>query len=288
MLLKYENSDVSHGELETEKDNFVRIEEKYLVSRSNLDFLLEVLENALEPSYPIAGTKYTLIESVYFDSVGLDIFKSHFHSRDSRFKIRTRKYAPNGIWPAGEKAKEAAHLELKIKEHGVCKKSRFQISPDAERSIKAGKPLSLNRDLEDRNPELKTKSLSKRVDRVNTRVLSFGLKPSSVVTYNRIAYEKNGLRVTIDQDIQTSLLGELSEETQSSIHYDSQLWMQSQNMREQFHNGNDLVLEIKHSGSIPIWVTEMLKLTESKKASFSKYVYSIAEWLYLGELKNVV
>ncbi|MBI3534830.1 MAG: VTC domain-containing protein [Deltaproteobacteria bacterium] len=273
-------------EIGSDKDTFVRVEEKFFLPERNCDFALEVLEKTLEPCYPIVGTKFTKIESVYFDSSSLDIFRSHFYSRDSRFKIRTRKYAPNGMWPTGLRELEPAHVELKVKENNICKKSRFQVGPSESTLLMQGSTIAPTFDLQIRNPDLKFKTLMKRVDRVNSKLLNFQLKPQSIITYDRKAYEKNGLRITIDQNIQTKILGEVAEDVKNSIFLDSHLWTLSQQMRERHKQEKYFVLEVKHSGQIPLWVNELINYTQSQKVSFSKYIFSLSDHLYREKLNH--
>ncbi|MFN8370726.1 MAG: VTC domain-containing protein [Bacteriovoracaceae bacterium] len=77
---------------------FNRIEDKYLVKMDDLNTVLKSLYTHMDPSYLDDVTQFTLIESLYFDSDNLDFYKHHFMDLTKRYKLRTRRYAPNGIW----------------------------------------------------------------------------------------------------------------------------------------------------------------------------------------------
>src|SRR5687767_9605868 len=100
-----------------------RIEEKFIMPARLKPSLLEALERNLKPNYPHPGTRFTLIESIYFDSDALSLFREHFTSPLKRFKLRTRRYGPNGLWSLND-----ALIELKAKEGRVTRKLRTRVS----------------------------------------------------------------------------------------------------------------------------------------------------------------
>jgi hypothetical protein len=161
---------------------FRRVEDKFLLPRAEMPRILELLEKELEPSYYEPGTRFNAIESVYFDSSSLQIFRDHFQN-ETKFKIRLRRYGPNGVWPAKT---EPVHLEMKTKSAGVCQKFRLKVENAEHRALFSGKPMPVTK--------TKEKAVKKR-ELVNDAITRFHMRPLCRVRYERQAYEKNGLRV---------------------------------------------------------------------------------------------
>jgi len=252
--------------------DFSRIEDKFFIKASLSSQLIEVIQEHMEPSYPIPGTHYTLIESMYFDSSELSVFKDHF-TADNRFKLRTRRYGPNGIWQ-----NDFILLERKSKEECVTKKFRFQIGNLDYHRLFSGKTIIPSEELIDKNPELSSKKLLKRVEKVNQDIIRYELRPQCAVTYQRLCFEGSGLRLTIDNRLRANHKHEVDEKTANQI-IESPSWSKIQAMRERYLQEQYLILEVKHSGSIPKWVLDFLQSTGSPKVSFSKYCFSISEAL---------
>lgn len=80
------------------EERFTRIEEKFFLPQNLRESFLALVENHLPASYPHETTRYTLIESIYFDSHDLRSFTDHFDQLPYRFKMRSRRYGPNGEW----------------------------------------------------------------------------------------------------------------------------------------------------------------------------------------------
>jgi SPX domain protein involved in polyphosphate accumulation len=248
-------------------DSFSRIEDKYLCPRTLAPKLLKVLETEMDKDM---GFDFTHIESVYFDSDDLDIYKSHFMKLSSRFKLRIRRYAPNGI-----AQDDANHLELKLKEKGVCNKFRFKISNRDVELLTQGKPLPVSLALQKLNSRMESKSLLKRLKAVNEAVVAYSLRPMCSVKYVRRAFERHGFRVTMDDGIQVEMLRPLRQELVSEISH-GPIWPKAMNMRDRFHKADSLVLEVKHSHNVPEWMTQFLEKNEIKEVSLSKYIFTMS------------
>src|SRR5581483_9034919 len=92
---------------------FKRFEDKYIIPKTLRDALEKTLSKHLRPDYPDAKTRYNLMKSTYFDSSDLAMVKHHVSKAASRFKLRTRDYAPNGKLHKSD----FTYLEVKAK-HG--------------------------------------------------------------------------------------------------------------------------------------------------------------------------
>lgn len=259
-----------------EEGLFARIEQKYLLPKEKAEaFKAEVLKR-LRPSYPSEGTQFTRIESVYYDSPDFSIFRMHFSSRQSRYKIRTRRYAPNGVPEEGE-----FHLELKSKDAGVSRKSRFRIGPGELGELRKGSRIQdAGRGLVARNRDLNERRLSERVERINDLVSRDRLQPSCIVRYRREAFEGESIRLTIDDQIEFEATPASSlDQARAALLADPLLSKAATEMRTKFQQGQYLVVEVKYQGTVPQWLTELLLSSGCQKAKFSKYCYSITSAL---------
>lgn len=259
-------------------DTFVRIEDKFLVRKDREAELHAKVSQFLKPSYPDPSTRFTVIQSLYFESESLEIFSSHFRPQVSRFKIRTRRYAPDGIWKTDE-----SHIELKSKKDGICKKYRFKVGRAEGMVLTEGGTIPLTPALSNLNAEIEHRKLAKRVNKVNTLIEQYRLRPQCLVTYVRQAYERNDIRLTVDADIRGRMLRPVNETALEAVR-ESSGWETAQGMRSRFLAEDYLVVEVKHPGQIPAWLTAILDSVGAQKASFSKYCFSMSEHiLKLGE-----
>jgi len=267
---------VSHGE-------FRRIEDKFIVNKSHRKFLINLLETYLRPSYPMPGTLYTKIESLYFDSTELDLFKHHFMSLEKRYKLRIRRYAPNGVWDDGP-----ALLEIKKKikkgegESSISKKIRIHITTDALNDLKEGKKITLSEELYQLNSKLDLHIFEKRVRQANYLIELFNLKPRISVSYNRFAFELNNLRATLDSDLEIAVHNEITSHNCQDLKA-SDVWTLASFEMKKFSQLKHMVFEIKHTGTIPSWAEQALIQLQIQKNHFSKYCWSISRLINANE-----
>lgn len=260
--------------MQTQANRFVRIENKYLIPKSLSPELLALLGRHLDPCYPTPGTHYNLIESLYFDSERLDIFLEHFLASEKRYKLRIRRYAPNGIF-----TDEGILLELKAKQNGITEKTRFRIGRKEHALLSESRPIELNESLLSLNPSIDPDTLEYRIGQINDIVRQLGLRPFCNITYKRQAFERDGLRITCDEDVRFSLLRPVSTEALLKI-INSPVVELALAMRNHFREESCWVLEVKHDGVVPIWISDFLNRVNRTEVSFSKYCYSITEALW--------
>ena len=256
---------------------FKRIEDKFLVSKKMQDLVFKCLSQNMDESYLDNDTHFTLIESIYFDSSEITLFKDHFNLLiPKRYKMRVRRYGPNGIWNT-----ENYLLEVKSKKEGQCKKVRFTIGQIELDIISAGLQLQLTPRLIQLNQKMKLETLQKRVEKVNQLIEHYGLIPSRSVKYKRFAFERNGFRATIDIDLEEKSLIEL-QGINPQVLLQNDIWNKAALLVLKFKGEDKFVLELKHGGNIPRWAEKMLEDYHIAKTSFSKYCYFTAR-----ELKNL-
>ncbi len=255
-----------------ETESFVRIEDKYLVPKSSLPQLLKLLRSNLDPSYMSEGVRFNMIESLYFDSPTLKVFRDHFATGISRFKLRLRQYGPNGLFAPDT---EPSHLEMKQKADGVSRKFRFKVGFAAKLALLAGSTLPLDFAEAKKKKEL----ISERCTQVNSAISDFGLRPQAKVIYERQAFERNGLRVTVDDNVRAELLTPLAPELVSELLKSTELERAKQMIGQ--YSSDVVIVEVKHAGITPDWLKNFFIATHTAPASFSKYCYSISQHILL-------
>lgn len=251
-----------------ETESFVRIEDKYLVPKTYLPQLLELLNSNLDPSYMDEGIRFNMIESLYFDSPSLKVFRDHFKNGISRFKLRLRQYGPNGKFASDT---EPVHLEMKQKTDGICSKFRFKVGGEARLALLAGDTLPADFAEHKKKKEL----ITARCLQVNSAISDFGLRPQARVTYERQAFERNNLRVTIDDNVRAELLTPLDPAAVEELAQSPEMERAKQMICQ--YSSKVLIVEVKHSGHIPKWLQNFFVSSQTEPASFSKYCYSIGK-----------
>jgi SPX domain protein involved in polyphosphate accumulation len=263
--------------LAAQKQEFIRIEDKYVISSEYEQDLLERLASHMIPSYLNDDTKYTLIESIYFDSSDFCLFQQHFKKIPERYKLRIRRYAPNGIWE-----NQDLLVELKCKKRGISQKTRFKISTEQLDALCAGKLLMISHECHERNLDLPAGLLKKRIVEVNNLIKRYELRPVMKVGYKRYAFEMGGVRATLDRDLQAHHLYNPSENIKNKIREQS-VWERAKKNLKKYNHEKRMVLEIKHSGKIPKWMETYPIM--AAKTSFSKYCWGVAGFLSESSLQ---
>jgi SPX domain protein involved in polyphosphate accumulation len=254
-----------------ERTSFQRIEKKFILSRDEGEEFIRLIEAHVPPSYPKNGTEFYDVESLYFDSPNLDIYRAHFQIYDGRFKLRTRTYGPNGIWD-----RSCVYLEMKMKQRELTQKFRIKLDAQSHAMLfESDEPeLPLSRTLIMTNPSLEFRELSHRVQQVDQHLRKLKLKPCSRLSYRRKAYENDEIRITIDENVQSELLLEVDPATRMEISA-LPLWPDAQRMLSDYPISRGMILEIKNQGSFPEWMNEFVLAHKMTEARFSKFCYSI-------------
>lgn len=249
---------------------FERLEDKFLISEDVCKSLVPLAQSRMRNAAPDPDTEWTRIRSVYFDSAKMDCLQSYLQSEGRRFKIRTRQYGPNGNWS------EAIFLEYKAKVDGVGKKSRFQIGPQELKSISNGEPIELGAGLIALNNDIPERKLVKRVARVNSVIEELNVRPIACVEYSRLAFEDDAVRLTVDSDIETRFIQEPKAPLKGRLLM-NKAWSHLLSETLLATQGGQRILELKHSGEHPAWLTQFLKRFGIMPQKFSKYSYASAK-----------
>ncbi|MEK6554671.1 MAG: polyphosphate polymerase domain-containing protein [Bdellovibrionota bacterium] len=253
---------------EVAEERFSRIEEKLLLPNSlRDDFIKTANKHHMVPCYPDDTTVYSLIESTYFDSQELRSFTDHFQRASYRFKLRGRKYGPNGHWPD---ASAPMYLELKTKSVDICDKVRIKIDNDEFVNLKNGGRIA-------RTNKIKT------VKKINDVFETLPQSPTCKIVYRRYAYEQDNLRITIDDQIKFQPLKNIDPNL--ALRLKSMTWWPDAHvMSKKLESGDYSLVEVKHIGILPLWLQNYMNTHNLVFQSFSKYCYAISN-LIQGELR---
>jgi len=258
---------------------FRRWEDKYIVPKTIRDDLVKLLSKHLKTDYPEKDTKYNLMKSTYFDSTSLDMVRHHLSKANSRFKIRTREYAPNGKL----RKSDFTFLEIKAKHGDVTDKFRLKVPREDMESFKGGAPITPTVRLAKMNSNIALPELVKRIGDINQALELFHLRPSCETQYTRRAYTDGvandaGLRVTFDEGIQYQVLDVVPSQISTDLQKgEGEEHSTLLGMIESYKPDDHMILEVKHHGSVPDWLTKFLNDNKLQKTQFSKYCYSIAK-----------
>lgn len=220
----------------TQKE-FKRIETKYLLPKEQLpEFLKEVRKHMREDDFA-----RSTISSLYFDTENFQMIQDSLAKKNSREKIRLRSY---------ETASDLdcpAFLEIKQKEQGIGHKYRITTTPRTAIALVSG----------DCEHSTCDHSISKKLETLRQRYGT--IQPQMLIRYQRQAFKgskDSSIRITIDQNISYSAV--------------RQLTLKSSN-EQPLVSPKYVILEIKRSHEMPIWLANLLTAYQLEKTSFSKY-----------------
>ncbi len=214
---------------------FKRYEIKFMLTLEQKELMLK----AMEPYMSLDKYGRTTIRNLYFDTDDFLLIRRSIEKPTYKEKLRVRSY---------EKATDesAVFVELKKKFKHVVYKRRI-VMPHNE----ALDWLTGNRESE------KSTQISQEID----YFLEFykSLHPTVFLSYEREAYyskDKSDFRVTFDDNILCREMGlSLTEEPFGTPILEE----------------GKVLMELKCSGAIPMWMTQALSANGIYKTSFSKY-----------------
>lgn len=230
---------------------FQRYEIKYLLNRRQKEKLLY----AMEPYMELDRYGRSSIRNLYYDTDNYRLVRASLEKPIYKEKLRVRSYKQ-------AESDDEVFVELKKKFDSIVYKRRFGIA-----QAQAGDYLAR------KTGPPRRSQITEEID----YFLDFygGLEPRVFLSYEREAYavkggnkvlqegtgirmgaEAEGLRITFDENI---------------------LWRQTDLSLEKGIYGTailepgQVLMEIKTSGSLPLWVAEVLSREKIRRTAFSKY-----------------
>lgn len=214
---------------------FKRYELKYLITRQQKDLLLQYMEPYMKADSYGRSTIY----NIYYDTPDSVLIRRSLEKPVYKEKLRVRSY---GV----ASPDKTVFIELKKKYKGIVYKRRISVTEkEASEYLNRGHPLSVKNQITD------------EID----YFCNFyqGLKPAMAISYEREAFfgkEDSELRITLDENI---------------------MWRDETMSLCEKPRGNlvlapdEILMEIKVAGCMPLWLAHFLSVQEIYKTSFSKY-----------------
>lgn len=225
---------------------FKRYELKYLMDRRRRDAVLREMEPYMTPD----EYGHSSIRSIYYDTPDYRLIRDSLEKPVYKEKLRVRSYGPAG-------PEDPVFVELKKKYRDVVYKRRISL-PQARAELCLAK----------RNP-----LPDSQIGREIAYTLDFyqNLDPAMFLSYERDAFlERDGgdFRVTFDENIRCR---------QVELTLDSDVW------GTPILKPGQVLMELKASGSLPLWMVRILSRHKLFKTSFSKYGTAYRNILLSGQ-----
>ncbi len=211
---------------------FERVEKKYVISLEQKDNLLKKIKPFIKKD------KYyqSMICNIYFDSLNNDLIRKSLDKPVWKEKIRLRSY---GI----PRLNDIVYLEKKSKYKEIVSKRRVGMSLEEFYNY-----------LKDKN-YLGNNQIKKELDYC---FKYYDLKPKIFIAYDRLSFlgKNEDVRITFDANLRSRRDDLNLELGDAGIKY---------------FNNNEIILEIKTLGSMPLWLVKSLTELKIWPNSFSKY-----------------
>lgn len=223
---------------------FKRYENKYILTISQKNKLLETISKHMS----LDQYGRTTIRNIYFDTPNYLLIRRSIEKPEYKEKLRIRSYI---------KATEDTNvfIELKKKYNHIVYKRRLALS------LKETKDWLLE--------DMKCYKPNQIVNEIDYFISFYkDLKPSLFLAYEREAYygiEEPSLRITFDDNILARI---------------NDISLQSDIYGEALLKDDQVLMEIKCNGGIPLWLTSVLSQEKIYKTSFSKYGKAYEKIIY--------
>ncbi len=241
-----------------EEKNINRIEKKYLISKSQKNDMLKVINKHMTfDKYHKSG-----VYNIYFDTDNFDLIIQSIDHPLFKQKLRARSY----------KGYDRVFLEIKTKilgyayyhdflemddndsrDNNVGFKRRVQITHSDYRHLISKKASAV---------ELAKKKIEKPTDlqiakEIDYMISYFDLKPKILVYYNRESYKGYGdLRLTFDENL--------------SYRSHDPTFKRKASDKKFFQDKRNIIMEIKAHGHMPIWLVNAMSKSHIYPEQFSK------------------
>lgn len=214
---------------------FKRYEIKYLITQKQKKDIIE----AMEPYMQLDEYGRTTIRNVYLDTDNYRLIRNSLEKPMYKEKIRVRSYRQVGD-------EDIVFVELKKKYDSVVYKRRVEETEEKAKEWLCDK---------------KSMRLDTQIEREISYFIEYygNLSPKVFLSYEREAFfslDGSDFRVTFDDNI---------------------LWRQDNISLKEKVGGNSIIgndeilMELKTSKGIPLWMTDILSKNKLYKTSFSKY-----------------
>ncbi|MDO4572505.1 MAG: polyphosphate polymerase domain-containing protein [Clostridia bacterium] len=213
---------------------FKRYEMKYLLSAQQKERIMEAMAPHMAPDPHGRST----VRNIYFDTDSYRIIRRSIEKPAYKEKLRVRSYCR----PEPE---SPVFVELKRKYESVVYKRRLSLPDRRAMEWVCG---------------LRSVALQSQIAREIDYFLRYyqTLRPTVFLSYEREAYHAldGDLRVTFDDRLLCR---------QEALSLESEAW------GTPLLEGDQVLMELKTCGGLPLWMTAALRQAQAFKTSFSKY-----------------
>ena len=225
-----------------DEKTFDRVEKKYIISSANKKELLKVIKrNMKKDKFHKSG-----VFNIYFDNDNYDFIIQSIDHPVFKEKLRVRSYY----------GYDKAFFEIKTKmlgkDYNVGYKRRVLVThKDYNDFIKKKADF-----IEIAERKIETKNDLQIAREIDYFIKQYNLKPKILVYYNRESYKgDNNLRVTFD----------------TNLKYRNSNLKFTKNKKDKLAlKKGDIIMEIKASGSYPMWLVQALSKEHTYPQRFSK------------------
>ena len=234
---------------------FERVEKKYILSAEQYDDILSLFKKKLQKdSYFLSG-----VYNIYFDTEHFDLIVQSIDQPVFKEKLRARSY----------EGYDKVFFEIKTKLRGrVYDKILVEKGANHDNNIGAKRRVLITRkDYKDlmrgkadfvevarRKAESKAdEQIAREIDYL---VRLFDLKPKIYVHYDRESYKgERGLRITFDKNL---------------TYRTNRLEFKKNRKDKKYFQDNNVIMEIKALGAMPLWLAHELSARKIYPQQFSK------------------
>lgn len=211
---------------------------------------------ALDPWAANNPSRCYTIDSLYFDTADLSLFWANDHEQVDRVKMRVRGYAGASTAPV--------YLEVKRRINDVIAKSRGKVSRDLCMRLLGDGSTAI--------PATITGKDRVAVERFMALARTLHIKPFTLVRYEREPYFSlidDYARVTFDTHIRAHKIDSLTFEP------DGRCWRALDDVVTQRSSHSMVVLELKFTTQVPLWMVNIARSFGLVRGGYSKYGNSI-------------
>lgn len=214
---------------------FKRHELKYILSKEQKEHILK----SIEPYMKLDEYGRTTIQNIYFDTENYRLIRRSIEKPDYKEKLRVRRYVNKNT---GNKV----FVEIKKKYEKIVYKRRLSLQEeDAMQWLTGKSPCEVD------------SQIGREIDYF---LQYYGtLKPALFLSYEREAYysqDGSDFRITFDENVRCR---------------QERIMFQSDAGGIFVLDEDKVLMEIKCSGGMPMWMAESLSKEKIYKTSFSKY-----------------
>ncbi|MBQ2695388.1 polyphosphate polymerase domain-containing protein [Candidatus Saccharibacteria bacterium] len=226
---------------------FDRIEKKYIIDEPTKTHMLEQITQYMERDH----YHQSKVFNIYFDTDNFDLIIQSIEQPKFKEKLRARSYG------GYDKVFLEIKTKLRGKENNVGYKRRVLITKkDYDKLIHKKSTI-----IELASKKQETPSGIQIAKEVDYLIQHFNLEPKIIVYYDRESYTgENKLRITFDENLKYRTKNLKFTENSRDKHY--------------FKDENNIIMEIKAHGVLPLWLVKALSAEHAYPQQFSKVGHS--------------